>query len=159
MEAAKTGAPQHPKLPCNAVCKARQSCEQAPARHTSVKPSAIQGETAKARWIRRQTSFWAGAAKRATLSMRPAAPRRQPHIGVAIGSRQHRKRTARGQLGASSSGLPPEASSQRVTILPRNYEGRLHAPQHGTGRPPSATGTKTGWPMVHLAPALTMVSQ
>ena len=47
-----------------------------------MKPSAT-------RWVRRQTSFWAGAAKKATLSMRPVAPRRQPQM--AIGSRQHRE--------------------------------------------------------------------
>ena len=45
----KTGTPQHPRLLCTSVCKARPSCEQPPARYTSMRPSAIQSETAKAR--------------------------------------------------------------------------------------------------------------
>ena len=30
------------------VCRARHSCEQTPARYTSMRPSPVQGETAKA---------------------------------------------------------------------------------------------------------------
>ena len=47
MQAAKTGAPWHPQLPCTTVGKARLSCEQAPARYTSMRTSTIQSGTAE----------------------------------------------------------------------------------------------------------------
>ena len=136
MEAAKTGAPRHPELPCNTGCKARQSCEQAPARHTSIKPSPIQGETAKGRSEKAPAKLLGRYCKKGNSGRRQG-----PDTWVAIGSRWRRHKALPGASWPQQQWTATESSSQRVALPLRNYVGSLHAQRHSGTRPRSTVRT------------------
>ena len=107
----KTGRPRHSSLRCTSICRARSSCEQAPAYYTSMRPSANQRETARAgRW--HQTSSRAGAARQATHMKTKAIGSQWPGITISrgpSGPRQQWTAAHRQQPGVTTIGSTLEA--------------------------------------------------